>query len=87
MFGGVHNSLLFCRTADVAMSALRFTVFLRGYAWTPADFFVHAVIMRVIHLDLASYLISSARTRQKPQNSQVTIRLNLSLQSHARRVT
>lgn len=55
MFGGVHNSFYFAgwmMWLCPPCASPRFA----SYAWTPADFFVHAAIMPIIVL-VASYLV------------------------------
>lgn len=59
MFGGVHDSFYFSGPLMWLCPTCASSYF-QSYAWTPADFFVHASIMPIIIL-AASYLVPSQR--------------------------
>ena len=59
MFGGVHDSFYFSGPLTWLCPTCASSYF-QSYAWTPADFFVHASIMPIIIL-AASYLVPAQR--------------------------
>ena len=67
MFGGVQNSFYFAGPLMWLCPPCASPYF-ASYAWTPADFFVHAVIMPLLIL-FASYLIP-LRASTEVANSQ-----------------
>lgn len=68
LFGGVHNSFYFAGPLMWLCPPCASTRFV-SYAWTPADFFVHAAFAPVIIL-IASYFVSTA-DRSRPLQSQI----------------
>jgi len=59
MFGGVHDSFYFSGPLMWLCPTCASSYF-QSYAWTPADFFVHASIMPII-IVAASYLVPAQR--------------------------
>jgi len=64
LFGGVHNSFYFAGWLMWLCPPCASPHF-ASYAWTPADFFVHAAVMPAIIL-LVSYLVPLRATDQAP---------------------
>ncbi|HYJ14093.1 MAG TPA: hypothetical protein VE170_01295 [Candidatus Limnocylindria bacterium] len=60
LFGGVHNSFYFAGPLMWLCPPCASPAF-KSYAWTPADFFVHAAILPIIILLLSYYPTTSRR--------------------------
>lgn len=72
IFGGVHNSFYFAGPLMWLCPPCASPRFI-SYAWTPADFFVHAAIIPILVL-LASYFDPTRKLIYRPSDSRVAIR-------------